>query len=412
MPPLAFRPFFAVLVGLWFGLHAYAAWRLVRPSRLRGLARKAAYALVAVAAAAGPGGFFVMRSGLSSTWAGPIAAAAFTCVGLSTVTLMLLVAREAPRWTLRLAERLAAPFRRRRAANATAPADGAPRDPSRRLFLRRAGDAGVMASSGLVFGAGMHEARETPALNEVVVRTPDLPSALDGFRIVQLSDVHLGPTHGADFMARCVERANAARPDVIAVTGDLVDGFVDDLAPAAAPLAELRARHGAWFVTGNHEYYWDGDGWCREMERLGLGVLRNAHRTLEHDGARLVLAGVEDFAVRRQDPRKRCDPEAAFAGAPADAYRVLLAHQPKGVEQAIRAGAHLQVSGHTHGGQFFPVTLLIPMFEKYVAGLYRVRDPESGREGDLFVSRGTGSWGPPLRLGAPAEISVIVLRRG
>jgi len=196
---------------------------------------------------------------------------------------------------------------------------------------------------------------------------------------------------------------NALDPDVVAITGDLVDGSVAELRAHVAPLAQLRARHGVFFVTGNHEYYSGVYGWLGELQRLGIRVLHNEHVVLQHGGAPLVLAGVPDYGGHHFDPAHASDPAAALRGAPAHATRVLLAHQPRTAPAAAQAGFDLQLSGHTHGGQFLPWIFLVPLQQPYTAGLHKL-DRMS-----IYVSRGTGYWGPPKRLAAPSEIAELIL---
>jgi predicted MPP superfamily phosphohydrolase len=252
---------------------------------------------------------------------------------------------------------------------------------------------------------GFVNARRTARVVSVRIPLRGLPPALEGLRIVQISDIHVGPTIKHGYLEAIVERVNALQPDVIAVTGDLVDGSVAELAAHVAPLARLRARHGVFFVTGNHEYYSGVHGWVDELTRLGLRVLHNEHVVLQHDGAALVLAGVTDFSGHHFDPAHRSDPVAALRGAPPDAVRVLLAHQPRSAAAAAEAGFDLQISGHTHGGQFLPWTFFVPFQQPYTAGLHQL-----GRL-SVYVSRGTGYWGPPKRLGAPSEIGELRLAR-
>jgi uncharacterized protein len=237
-----------------------------------------------------------------------------------------------------------------------------------------------------------------PRVVRVTVPIRDLPADLVGLRIVQLSDLHVGPTIRRRFVEAVVETANALAPDLVAVTGDVADGYVPELREHVAPLARLEAPLGRFFVTGNHEYYWDPQGWTRELERLGFDVLSNEHRLLRRGTGRLLLAGVTDLSARP-------DPQGAVAGAPECDARILLAHQPRSAYAAHAAGFDLQLSGHTHGGQFFPFNLLVRLFQPFVAGLHKVERMW------LYVSRGTGYWGPPLRLGAPAEITLIELAR-
>ncbi len=250
---------------------------------------------------------------------------------------------------------------------------------------------------------GLVNARRTARVVRVEVPIPGLPAALHGFRIVQISDIHVGPTIKGDYLRAIVDRVNALEPDLVAITGDLVDGSVAELAGHVAPLAALRSRHGSFFVTGNHEYYSGVHGWLRELRGLGIRVLHNEHVVLQHGGAQLVLAGVPDYGGHHFDAAHRSDPAAALAGAPPDAPRVLLAHQPRSAPEAAAAGFHLQISGHTHGGQFLPWTFLVPLQQPFTAGLHRLDGLW------IYVSRGTGYWGPPKRLGAPSEIAELRL---
>lgn len=250
---------------------------------------------------------------------------------------------------------------------------------------------------------GLWNARRTAQVVTVRVPLARLPLALEGFRIVQISDIHVGPTIKHAYLAAVVERVNALQADVVAITGDLVDGSVEELRLHVAPLADLRARHGVYFVTGNHEYYSGVHAWVAELQRLGIRVLHNEHVVLGDGGRRLVLAGVTDFSGHHFDADHKSDPRAAIADAPADVVKVLLAHQPRSAPAAAAAGFDLQISGHTHGGQFLPWNLFVPLQQPYTAGLHQL-----GRMW-VYVSRGTGYWGPPKRLGAPSEIGELVL---
>jgi predicted MPP superfamily phosphohydrolase len=251
--------------------------------------------------------------------------------------------------------------------------------------------------------AGLLLARR-PRLVSVDIPIARLPASLHGFSIAQISDLHVGPTIRRGFVERLVARVNDLGADLIAITGDLVDGSVEQLANHTAPLSKLTARHGAFFVTGNHEYYSGERAWTKEIERLGLTVLKNEHVVLRHDGALLVLAGVDDIGAHHYDPAQRSDPAAALHGAPAGAgAKVLLAHQPSSAIAAAKAGFDVQISGHTHGGQFWPWNHFVRFFQPFTAGLYRLKNLW------VYVSRGTGYWGPPNRFGVPSEITRIRL---
>jgi uncharacterized protein len=251
---------------------------------------------------------------------------------------------------------------------------------------------------------GYWNARRTAGVVRVEVPLANLPVPLRGFTIVQISDIHVGPTIRHRYVEAIVEAVNRLKPDLVAITGDLVDGSVAELGAQVAPLARLVSRHGSFFVTGNHEYYSGVGPWLVELARLGITVLHNEHVVIDHGGARLVLAGVPDFSAGHFDRSHRSDPQAALAGAPANAaVKVLLAHQPRSAVAAAQAGFDLQLSGHTHGGQFLPWNFFVRFQQPFTAGLHRL-----GRLW-VYVSRGTGYWGPPKRFGAPSEITELKL---
>ena len=254
---------------------------------------------------------------------------------------------------------------------------------------------------------GFVNAQRTPRVRTVEIALRELPPALHGFTIAQISDLHVGPTIRRRFVTRVVRAVNALSPDVVAITGDLVDGTVPELAGEVAPLAQLAGRAGTFFVSGNHEYYAGVHAWLAEVRRLGIRVLQNEHVVIEHGGAKLLLAGVSDFTAGHFERSHASDPQAALRGAPPDAaVKVLLAHQPRSAPAAAAAGFDLQLSGHTHGGQFFPWNFFVRFQQPFTAGLHRI-----GRL-LVYVSRGTGYWGPPKRFGAPSEITRIRLVRG
>jgi uncharacterized protein len=255
----------------------------------------------------------------------------------------------------------------------------------------------------LVTLVGFLNARCTAAVVKVDVPIDGLPAALQGFTIAQLSDIHVGPTIKAKYLRRIVDKVNALDAGMVAITGDLIDGKVPELRDHVAPLAELQSKHGTFFVTGNHEYYSGAHEWIAELKRLGIRVLMNEHEVLAHGGAQLVVAGIADYSAHLFDPSHRSDAVKAVAGAPAGAPKVLLAHQPRSAPEAQKAGVDLQLSGHTHGGQFWPWNHFVRFQQPFTAGLNRF--------GKLWVytSRGTGYWGPPKRFGAPSEITLLRL---
>ncbi|MET8882370.1 metallophosphoesterase [Streptomyces rubiginosohelvolus] len=269
--------------------------------------------------------------------------------------------------------------------------------PSRRLFVSRV-VGGAAAAAGLAtVGYGTYGVLRGPSVQRITVPLAKLPRAAHGFRIAVVSDIHIGPILGRAHTRRIVDTINATSPDLVAVVGDLVDGSVADLGSAAEPLAALRARHGSYFVTGNHEYFSGAEQWIDHVRELGLVPLENARVEIEG----FDLAGVNDIAGETEGQ----GPDFGRALGDRDRGRaaVLMAHQPVVIHDAVEHGVDLQLSGHTHGGQLWPGNYLAELANPTVAGLERYGDTQ------LFVSRGAGAWGPPVRVGAPSDITVVEL---
>ena len=394
---ISFATFFLVSLAVLGGMHYYLWARLVRDPALPEPWRRVATVAVALAAIAIPAGLVAARVAARPV-ARIVPAAAFTWLGIAFLLFCALVAID----LARLAATGVA-F----AADLLRGGADAPPDPARRAVLARAvaGTAALAAgSTGLV---AFRSATGPAEIHEVPVRLARLPHALSGLTIAQITDLHVGPTIGERAVRRVIEQTNALRPDLVAITGDLVDGSVAELGGTIAELGRLRAPHGVFFVTGNHEYYSGVDEWLAFLRRLGVRVLRNERVEVGGPGASLDLAGVDDWSAGRFGLGHGPDLPRALAGRDEDRALVLLAHQPRGVGEAVRAGVDLQLSGHTHGGQIFPFNLLVGAVYPYVRGLHEHR--EGDRSGQIFVSCGTGYWGPPMRLGAPPEIAKIVL---
>lgn len=269
--------------------------------------------------------------------------------------------------------------------------------------LHRESAVAVIVLTAFVSLVGFWNARRLAKVVDVDLPIAGLPPALSGFTIVQLSDIHVGPTIKHGYLDAIVRRVNSLDADLVALTGDIVDGHIDRLRRHVAPLSELRSRHGSYYVTGNHEYYHGVDAWLHEGRRLGLRVLLNENEVLEHDGERLLVGGVTDYNGHQFGDAHRSDPLAAASSSDTVALKLLLAHQPRSAKAAADAGFDVQLSGHTHGGQFWPWNLFVPMQQPFVAGLHRLKNLW------VYTSRGTGYWGPPLRFGAPSEITRLRL---
>ncbi|MEW9532410.1 metallophosphoesterase [Microbispora sp. NPDC049125] len=278
----------------------------------------------------------------------------------------------------------------------------------RRLFISRTAAAVAGAGALATVGYGVTRALGDPVIERVPVRLPRLDPRMDGLRLAVVSDIHLGPLTGKGHTERIVRMINGLRADVVTIVGDLVDGSVAELGPLAAPLRSLESRYGAYFVTGNHEYY-TAEGpreWIDELDSLGVRSLRNERVEIRHAGAVLDLAGVND--LNGQASGDGPDLGSALGGRDAGRPVVLLAHQPVQVREAAAHGVDLQLSGHTHGGQMAPFNLIVPLQQPVVAGLASF-PRAGGGDTQIYVTRGAGYWGPPVRVGAPPEITLIEL---
>lgn len=408
----------ACVIGIIGLAHWYLWLRLVRDTTRPGRARRVGAVVVALLAVLLPAtavGGAVLPLGVSRWLAWP----GWLWVGVFFYLLQVVALLEVPRQiTLRVLRRQRTP------AAATAgpagssavltrdPPEPAEPDPtsgdgpalvSRRLLLARSGAvlAGV-ATAGLA-GHGVLTALGTPRITPVTVPLARLPAGLDGLRIAVVSDIHLGALRGRAHTERLVRMINEQRTDLVAIVGDLVDGTVEELGEAAAPLRDLVSTHGSFFVTGNHEYYSGAAPWIKELARIGVNPLVNERVELRAAGdpsAVLDLAGVNDLSA---EPDAKPDFDRALGGRDDARPVVLLAHQPVQVDQAAKRGVDLQLSGHTHGGQIFPFHLLVRLEQPVLGGLHRVGDTQ------LFVTNGAGFAGPPLRVGAPPEIAVVQL---
>ena len=384
-------------------IYGYVGWRTIAPAPLGRGPKTALWALLAVFWVIPLVPILLRRLGNESPPVEVLAWIAYTGLGFFVLAFTLLLITDLARLLLRIAWRVSA--RRGAAWRGPAARGGAeaPIDPERRRLLAYPLNLGILGLSGSLAGYGLLEAIQIPEVVKVRVPVPGLPPELEGYRIVQLTDIHVGPMIKESFMGAIVDRTNALQPDLIAVTGDLVDGSVSHLGNAVSPLAALSARQGSYFITGNHEYYSGAEAWVEKVDRLGLRVLLNEHLILQTGAARMLVAGVTDPNGAQYVRGHGMDVDGSLSGAaPAD-FKLLLAHQPRAVFDAARNGFDLQLSGHTHGGQFIPWNFLVSLTQPYLKGLH-------DHEGTwIYVSKGTGFWGPPMRLGTRPEITLIEL---
>jgi predicted MPP superfamily phosphohydrolase len=387
--------FFVIFLVVWTLLHLYVVPRLVSPLPIRRSFRIALGLMFVPPFSLVPIALFATKAlawpyDIILVWLALIDAGAFS------ILFALVVARDLFAIMVRFADRL---LKARGSRTSLMP-----KKPERRQFLLNvSGGAAVTATAALTL-QGVKSARALPAVEHVDVPIKGLPKELEGYHIVQLTDVHVGLTIDKDFILPIVEAVTTLAPDLVVLTGDLVDGSVDALRDDVSPLAYLRAPDGVLCVTGNHEYYSGVDAWCQHFRELGLSMLINQHVVIKRGNANLVVAGVPDFREGKKHPGHTPDAKGALKGAP-EGVRILLAHQPRAAFDAAQHGYALQLSGHTHGGQYFPWNLFVGLIEPIGTGLSKVKDTW------VYVSRGTCYWGPPLRTGVPPEITSIKLKR-
>ena len=279
-----------------------------------------------------------------------------------------------------------------------------PLDPSRRDFIQKMLSIGIITTTGASTLVGLYNARKGPTIMRSNVSLNGLGKNLNGLTIAQISDLHVGPTIKEGYVEGVVNQVNELNPDIIAITGDLVDGSVKYLAKHVEPLKDLHANVGKYFVTGNHEYYSGVDRWLDKTDQLGLKNLIDSHDVITRGSDSITIGGVTDYRSSTIKPDHKSDANKAFYGAPKDIPKILLAHQPWSIFNAHEAGTDLQLSGHTHGGQFWPFTYAVRMANPYTAGLH----DHNGTW--IYVNRGTGYWGPPMRLGVNSEITLVTLK--
>ncbi len=392
-----FLIFLAVALGILGGMHLYIWLRLVRDPSLPEPWRRVLTWVLLGAGVLIPLGLFAARMA-GRSWIRVVPSAAFMWMGLAFLLFATLLAVDLVRTGAWISTWVSDWFRR---------IPEQPADPARRLFVARAVAGGAVLAAG---GAGAYAYRSAtgPAvIEEVPIRLQKLPPTLSGFSIAQISDLHVGPSIREKEVRRVVEQTNALAPDLVAITGDLVDGTPRELEAIVAELAKLKAPHGVFFITGNHEYYSGVDAWLRLLPRLGIRPLRNERVAIGDAGGTFTLAGVDDWSSGQFGNGHGMDLGRAVTGHDPERPLVLLAHQPRDFRTAVRAGVDLQLSGHTHGGQIFPFIYAVRATFPWVKGLYQ--ETVGDRSGHIYVNRGTGYWGPPMRLGSPPEISKVIL---
>jgi predicted MPP superfamily phosphohydrolase len=387
--------FFLLFNAVWLGIHVYLGWRLLKPLARNKRCWRTTLGLLLFSYFIVPVTLFGRMLLYNPALFDALAWVAYLGMGFILVLFPLRLALD----TILLTGWLAAKLRHHAEHTDTPNAD-------RRRLLANTLNLGLVGVSGVMTTAGCYEARRIPRVTNINIPISGLPDGLQDFRIIQLSDIHLGPTIKGDYLQAIVEHCNRLDADMVVITGDLVDGFTNTLSDDVMPLQQLRSRYGTFFVTGNHEYYWGAQDWIEYLRVLDIHVLINEHHLIRHNETRLLLAGVTDFHAHRYVPEHASDPQKARAHAGSADMSILLAHQPKSAFAGAAAGYDLQLSGHVHGGQFFPWNFTIKLVQPFNNGLHRVKDRMW-----LYVSAGSGYWGPPQRLGVPSEITQLKLVR-
>lgn len=279
-------------------------------------------------------------------------------------------------------------------------------NPERRQFLLNSFNIGILTATAALTSYGFYHATRKPYIKRVFIPIKNYSDDLKEFKIVQVSDLHVGPTIKRDYVKQIVEEVNKINPDIFVFTGDLVDGSVENLRNEVEPLKNINPRLGKFFVTGNHEYYSGAIDWMKEAENIGFIVLHNENRIVEYKSKKLLIAGVPDVQGIQFFSDHVSDPIKAISTDKTSDIKILLAHQPKSLYKAIEAGFDIQLSGHTHGGQFIPWNYLAKIGQPFIKGLNKMENTW------IYVSNGTGYWGPPLRIGANSEITLIKFSQG
>ena len=384
--------FFVVVLVVMTVLYGYVGMRMVAPFDISGSWSLVYYLVIALIGALPILGLLLGGRSNESPVTDQMISIGYFGMGLFSLAFIIFILRDLGWVSGSLLGKMQALFSK---------ASGAPAelDTGRRQFLLTTMNWSILGLTTLLGASGLIMARGKPRVIKQDIALAGLPEVFKGFRIAQISDLHVGPNIKADFVQQVVDQVNALDVDMVFFTGDMVDGSVEHLWDDVEPLRQLRSRYGTFFVTGNHEYYSGADAWVAKASELGMRVLMNEHEIITRDGRSLAIAGIPDLTAHQMNRKHRSDPAKALQGIPQGIPIIMLAHQPGSAYQLDDLGVDLMVCGHTHGGQYMPFNLAVKMVHEYPAGHYT-----RGRM-QIYVNRGTGFWGPPLRLGVPSEIT-------
>ena len=383
--------FFIIAIGMLWLIHGYVAWRIIPTLGFSSSQTNLAYTTVFILSLLPIIPIALRMSGNESKLIDRLSFLGYTSLGFFTLSFFIFVAKDLVLQLIALFSYL---------INEDNPFDNSKRD-----FIKKSVSIAMISLAGTGTGFGFYSSRKGPTIMDQDIFLESLPAGFENFTIAQISDLHVGPTIKRPYVENVLKKISHLNPDLIAVTGDLVDGSVKYLKSELQPLKDMIPPYGTFFVTGNHEYYSGVNPWLDETDRLGMKNLINTNEIISKSGDEIAIAGITDLNAHQINLSHRSDPKLALASLPKDIAKIVLAHQPNSIHAVHKVGADLQLSGHTHGGQFWPFTYPVKLASTYIAGYY----DHYGTK--IYVNRGTGYWGPPLRIGVPAEITLIRLKK-
>jgi len=383
--------FFVVVIVVLLLIHGYVAWRIIPIIGISFFQSIVAYTVIFLFSLMPLLPILLRMSGSESKIIDRLSLLGYTSLGFFTLSFIIFITKD---FIFQLYPLIEGLFHTKQ-----------PVDYSKRDFLKKSVSIAMIGLSGTGTGFGFYSSRKGPTVINQDVFLESLPPGFENFTIAQISDLHVGPTIKRPYVEDVFEKIAFQNPDLIVITGDLVDGSVKYLSPELEPFKDMIAPYGTYFVTGNHEYYSGAEPWLDETDKLGMKNLINTNEIISKFGDEIAIAGITDLNAHQINLSHKSDPERALASLPKDITKIVLAHQPNSIHAVHKVGADLQLSGHTHGGQFWPFTYPVKLASTYLAGYY----DHFGTK--IYVNRGTGYWGPPLRIGVPAEITMISLKK-
>ena len=389
--------FILIWVTVLIGVYIYIGRRLVKPANLTKRQKWIVWSIIAITPLTQPLSFLLRQTSTDPTVDAVFSWISYVGFGFFSLVLVGLVIRDLVLAGTIIYHKIANYISKKQNRSVRN------FDPEKRIFMLNVTNAGVIGAAALLTSYGIYEARRNPILEKINVPLPSMNKDSSEFKIAQFSDIHAGYTIRRGFIKSAVEQLNNLGADAIVFTGDMVDGNVNNLREDVEPLKDLYAPHGVYFVTGNHEYYSGVEAWIDEMDRLGFTVLLNDHKIITYNNTKIKIAGVTDYRADTIIPGHKSDPKKAIGNRSGADINILLAHQPKSIYEASEAGFDVQISGHTHGGQYLPWSFLVTLDQPFVKGLHKYKDTW------IYVNRGTGYWGPPVRIGIPSEVTLITL---